>query len=543
MRIYYQLTTLDPVIVSQSNATTNNHECLDYIPGSAILGLIASKEYAKLSEEESWQVFHNGDVQFSPCYPLIANEIALPTPSSWHFKKGEEATRELEPNNPNSIEQYTPENVTNHAEINFERDELIQYKQCRTGYLTSQGKTQKVTKGYNTKTAINRDSGSAKKSQLFSYSYIEAEQNFIGWIDIAIKDELQKSNVENKIKQNLQGIARIGRSRNTEFGRVKLSITTVEQAKQIPNNKQLTLWCLSDVELVNSMGMPTLAPKCEDIHPDLKGITLNANKSFIRGNKVSRFNQKRQGLDTEQILINKGSILTFDLNNEQNIPDKILEVLNNKGIGINRQQGLGWVYVNPAWASLDKMNSDQSLFSPLKVTLADKTEPDAAKNNIVEDSPLTLWLQEKVEQQDKVKGRQKKVNSLIQSIISLYDNARKYNGIIDSNEAGPSSSQWRRIGDIVRSHNDAKNENKWATLVFEGDNAICKANNDKLGWGINLQGTHGQTTFADEVNKLLEDKDIHTMRLLLEQLCDHDLSTFKDLQKIKLFYKNNAGSQ
>ncbi len=90
MRFYYTLKTLEPVIVSKTTATTN-HQGLDHISGSAILGLAASDLYPQLSQQPdlTWSLFHSGEVQFGPCYPLVGNELSLPTPASWHFEKGE----------------------------------------------------------------------------------------------------------------------------------------------------------------------------------------------------------------------------------------------------------------------------------------------------------------------------------------------------------------------------------------------------------------------------------------------------------------------
>ncbi len=50
MRFYYTLKTLEPVIVSKTTATTN-HQGLDHISGSAILGLVASDLYPQLSQQ------------------------------------------------------------------------------------------------------------------------------------------------------------------------------------------------------------------------------------------------------------------------------------------------------------------------------------------------------------------------------------------------------------------------------------------------------------------------------------------------------------
>jgi CRISPR-associated protein Csx10 len=175
MRLYYQLTTIDPIIVSQTSATTNNHECLDYIPGSAILGALASQHYTDLSAEQSWQAFHTSGCRFSPCYAVKDQQASLPVPASWHFAKGKTLTE----NN----KKIAKDVVTNHAHSDFKREPTTQYKQWRDAYITASGFQAEVTKGLSTKTAIDTTKGSAKKSMLFSYSYLDAKQNFIGWID------------------------------------------------------------------------------------------------------------------------------------------------------------------------------------------------------------------------------------------------------------------------------------------------------------------------------------------------------------------------
>ncbi|AXY00924.1 hypothetical protein D1115_06475 [Vibrio alfacsensis] len=112
MRFYYILKTLEPVIVSKTTATTTNHQALDHISGSAVLGLVASDIYPQKAHDSdlTWSLFHSGEVQFGPCYPLIDGELSLPTPASWHFEKGEKVVNKG---------RYQGEKITNHA--NFER--------------------------------------------------------------------------------------------------------------------------------------------------------------------------------------------------------------------------------------------------------------------------------------------------------------------------------------------------------------------------------------------------------------------------------------
>lgn len=519
MRIYYTLTTIDPIIVSQSSATTNMHQCLDYIPGSSILGAFANQHYANYSTEQNWQVFHNGQVKFSPCYLVVGNEISLPTPASWNITKNSNAT---------SQGKYDTSVLTNHSANDFTRKPGVQYKQCRNSYINSAGSIARVLLGNTTKTAINNKTGAAEEGQLFTYRYIEEGQTFAGWIDLQQTD----NNIQADIKTLLSSQLRIGRSRNTEFGRVQLNIVEHHDEPDIINNqKELTLWCLSDVELLSENGSPTLTPNGINTHSVLAGAKINAAKTFIRSTTVSRFNQKRQGLDTEQKLIAKGSVLTFTL--EEPLSKNNLHTLHNEGIGINKQYGLGWVSVNPDWAKNAEMSTD-ALFTGFSIHNSyTSSYASATPNN---PTALMQWLQYKIDDQTTNIENQDKVNYLIIDIVALYNQARQYSHILHSNEAGPSSTQWRRISEKVRG-----NHTQWQHNVFDGEQAICKANNDELGWGIVLPEAVGQTTFADKITTLLKPQNINVMRLLLEQLCRYDLSTWRGLKNIQKEYELTSG--
>lgn len=504
MRLYYTLTTIDPVIVSQTNTTTNNHECLDHIPGSAILGMLAAQHYQDLSPEQSWQAFHSGSCRFSPCYPVVGEQICLPTPASWHFGKGQEAI---------ISQQYNGAVISNHSAPDFVRDAVMQYKQCRDGYLNSAGNAANIQQGLSTKTAINRLNGRASDGQLFSYAYLNAGQTFAGFI------ECEDESLLTLFEISLNKIQRIGRSRNVEFGRVDLKVSDATSTFTPMPTKTLIIWCLSDCELLNMYGVPTLNPKANDIHPLLQNTHLNRSLSFIRHTKVSRFNQQRQGADSEQILIAKGSVLVFD--SETPIPREVQADIAQKGIGINQQQGLGWVQVNPLWANMAKLQV-HSLFEGIKLS---QSERPSDVRDTQTNSALINWVKERVTLASDKFETQNEVNAALSQIYAFYRNARSYHNIINSNEAGPSSSQWRRIADKVRATNHS-----WTQGVFVGEQAICKAYNDELGWGISWHNRQKQTDFASEIKLLLEDKSIVFMRLLLEKLCRFDISTYRGMK-------------
>ncbi|MGD6740195.1 RAMP superfamily CRISPR-associated protein [Photobacterium leiognathi subsp. mandapamensis] len=495
MRVFYALTTIDPIIVSQSAATTNNHQGLDYIPGSAMLGLVASRLYSELTDENSWQLFHSGKVQFSPAYPVVEQQVSLPIPASWHFAKGDAMT-ENGSINPMLLNQA----------LDFTRDENVQYKQCRQGYVTANGAVATVKQGVVTKTALDRQTGSVKEGSLFLYSYLDAKQTFMGWIDCGSEDE------KSRIETVLAGTHRLGRSRGSEFGRVKIECIEAPQwPESQPIKNRLVLWCVSDCQCVNQWGIPTYTPELTDLVPGTNG-RLNTAQSFIRTTTVSRFNQKRQGFDSEQALIAKGSVLVFD---EVRISDEQLNALGSKGIGINRQQGLGWVMVNPAWASKATLATD-ALFSPIACHHVVKQKNVAAVN-----TPLMAWVTRQQHLKHSVVDNIEKAKSVFSALMSDLQTARAYNHVAESYEFGPSSTQWRRIADVLRHNSD---DATWKIALFDTKHGICKTEGDDFGWGIAWDNGNGFVNFSERFKTHIALMTVAQMRELLEMLCRYDIS-------------------
>ncbi|HFQ5063150.1 TPA: hypothetical protein ACGUVR_001631 [Vibrio vulnificus] len=508
MKIYYALTTLDSLVLSQTNATTNNHQVLDYIPGSAVLGALAGKLYDSLTDEQSWHLFHSGKVQFGPAYCEIDGEMGWPIPASWHYPKGEAVFEH------NSLTQH----VENQAGIDaLDLDEAVQFKQCRSGYINSRGKQGSVKQGMVTKTALNRESGAVKDGSLFSYAYLAKGQRFIGWV------ECDSAEYYDLLEGSLVGQHRIGRSRGTEFGRVSIELLAAPDVLPVSLNERLVLWCLSDCQCVDFQGMPTFTPELCDLVLGAKG-TLNQQQSFIRSNSITRFNQKRGGFDSEQLVISKGSVLVFD---DVELCEDQLHQLSGQGIGLNRQQGLGWVAVNPSWA-YQKGLSEQPLFAAPSFELSSLAAKSAVAAS-AENSPLIAWIEQQADRQNQHAMELDGAKSLLQAIILAYVSVRKYNRVIHSHQAGPSSSQWRRIAELLR-----EGRLDWQALLFDKKNGICNASNDPLGWGITWHDGQHYVTFSEYFQGLLEQSEVQLsvsqMRRFLEQLCRYDLSVYQELK-------------
>lgn len=510
MRLYYTLTNVDPLIISQTSATTNNHLSLDHIPGSAILGALASQFYAEGDEQTGFALFQTGACRFGPAYPVFPQsttsekvkegEIALPTPAAWHTEK-HDATA-----------------LTNHVAPSFQRDDAKQYKQRRNGYITHQNQEVEIEETLTTRTALEENASKVADGQLFTYATIKPGHVFAGWIDVDDEAHLDI------LRPLLQGDLYIGRSRSGEFGRVTVQLVKnspqIEPPKALANHR-LVLWCLSDVALVDENGLPTLSPQPQHLHPELTGA-LDAANTFVRHHKVRRFNRARGGFDSEQQLLTRGSVLSFVLDEAPS--EAVLKEIAEQGIGMQRQHGLGWVAVNPSWVESPEPASQQ-LFAPIRVPLpqANTVAPD-------DSSLLIKWVVAQQGGAEVLRGRREKVVELCRDIYDAYRNARSYNNIAPVHQAGPSRSQWERLN--TEAKNNAKN---WQSVAFEGEAAICKAKNDELGWGLDWQQDADHVNFSSFAKTLMEKQDAATLRLFLEELCRYDLSTYSGLKEFNTY--------
>lgn len=509
MKFLVTLKNQDPLVLNESSATSGHRGCLDYIPGSAMLGAIASSHYAEAEQQGiAWDIFHSGCVSFGNAYLVKNNQRCLPAPLSFHYPKGE------------------PSHDSQHW-VNFTQKESIgvgvQYQQLRSAFIDSQGTIQRPRKNITVKTAIDSATGTAAESQLFQYEFLEPGQTFAAVISI---DETASEATAAFVKQAVNALKgqqiRLGKSRNSEFGRV--DIIDVQPYKNDPNPARdtLVIWCLSDAEVVDANGVTTLAPSANDLGlaTDAK---LDKTRSFVRELTLSRFNQARQGFDSEQRLISKGSVLVYQLNSPLSEADchKLSD-----GIGRNRAAGFGRVMINPAWAQ--KADLTSPFFTPITVNQA------AEKPLQTPATPLIKWLSAQATVKQQVQSAHDAAQTAEYKIAECYQQARSYNRISPAHQAGPSATQWRRIQELFR-----QGASNWLAQCFEGDHAICKAQNDPIGWGIKWQAdATGFISMSEAVKSIVAPLSSEALGLLLERITRHDLSTVKGLAH----YRNDRES-
>ncbi|KOR32994.1 hypothetical protein TI05_03770 [Achromatium sp. WMS3] len=300
-------------VFSNRSATVGGHKGLNYIPGSALLGAVAAKLYPQLSKADAFTVFHSGKIRFGNGLPIAATgEIAWPMPMCWHQLK----EQQIEQDGQLLAERiWYGNNIPNH---NYR-----QLQQIRTGYVTASGKLVKPHQKIHIKTAIDPEYGVARETNIFGYQTLTAQQRFVSHITAtaAVSDALWY-----KVQQIFTEPLLLGRSRSAEYGLANSTLRELKDPFLIPNSldnlnsvtdstpsdtKQIVLWLLSDLVVLDAYGQPTLTPR-----PEWMGLPkgqLNLEQSYVSTRRYSPWNAYRNSHDIERQALSQGSILTFDL--------------------------------------------------------------------------------------------------------------------------------------------------------------------------------------------------------------------------------------
>lgn len=517
MKRFFQVTLNDAVVLSYQAGSSHNHLCLDYIPGTTLLGALAAQFYSQQQNNDqaalAMELFHNGSVRFGPCYPVASSLLSLPVPASWYGIKGQPVVSQKD-----GQAELCTQHVSNQASADFRRDELLQYQQCRDGFVTPDGALADVKQLWFTKTAIDETTGKAKNSQLFNYAALEAGQVFIGWIDCSDQHWQQ-------LAPMLQGQHRIGRSKGSEFGRISIMLLpeAVEPAPECAG-RQLTLWCVSDLQVLDAQGQPSYTPKLNELLPDagLPAVSLQPELSFVRTRQQSLFNQKRAGADSEQLFIQKGSVLVYRL--EQPLSAQQLQQL-SQGVGINQQQGLGWVRVNPSWAM-------QSTLTGTLDTL--RIAPLAAVNAQADKAPATAlirWLHAKAGSNAVAGQNNEQALQLVRELVQGYLVARRYSGILHAQTYGPNRTQWQRVATLLKEQDSNWRDTTFGTGSGNKAHHIAKAENDPYGWGISWDNGERFISYASYCQAVFANKDDAAVLRALELLGRYDVSNYAALKK------------
>ena len=492
---FFEIDLQQPVIISQQVATVGVHQSLDYISGSALLGLAATRLYNRLSAEDAFMLFHSGKVRFLDALPSQNGEMAYPVPFALHHYKGESY----------SVNQQMLNDTVFNLASNFATDKTKQPVQLRNFYLTASGRRITPQKEQTLKTAIDASQNRAAKAQLFGYEALSAGQKFRFAVqaDNDVGDALWQ-----ELLNSLTGLAHLGRSRSAQFGKVKIcQLPTAEMPSQDSQNDTLLLWLVSDMQL-QQQGQATLLPepKCLGLP---EGTIWKKDKSFIRHRRYSMFNAYRKHYDKEKQVICRGSVLSYQLPASMTAQDKqqLFKKL-QAGIGLGCECGLGQVLINPTvlYAEHPKWQALTKIEQPQKI----------AKQPVY--SVLTQVLQHRLQQATGDLLATQEAYRIFEQLCHKFAIARQFYAL--SNGQGfadgeyPSRSQFGSLKDLANQYrnnptglwqalSNTENGALHISTVGSNDNPQSARKYNSSGWGLSY-GTATNETLGDWLKSELD---------------------------------------
>ena len=454
----FDIVLKQPLIISQQAASAGAHQSLDYVPGSVLLGLVASRLYARLDADSAWMVFHSGQIRFGDALPLSENrEIGYPMPLCWHGYKGE-VTRRLGYLIADCL--FDPSGG--------ETDSRRQPVQLRSGYTTESGFVLNPTCQQTLKTAIDRKTGMAAESQLFGYEALSTGQRYRFTLSA---DTDFPATLWQEIQNHLAGVAHLGRSRSAQFGLVQITplASRTSPSTATRADATLTLWLLSDL-LLEKHGQPCLIP-----YPDLLGLPKGSHwlneRSFLRSRRYSAYNAYRRHYDSERQVICRGSVLRYKLPRPLSTDEtKTLQ----QGLGLQIESGLGAVWINPPMLDAAHPRFAAPIASPSTAT-GTLAQPD---------TPLLRALALRRQRRIGDIEPEEQALTLFKGLRERIHDARRYAalGVGIPLETAPGRSQWGRFKELASNHRNDPAA-LWAALTNERDGMLRARSGWELRYG------------------------------------------------------------
>ena len=525
--IYFSIHADANLIFSESPKSLQSHKVVDYIPGSAVWGALASRLYQSdnYDEQQLWELLQNEHLQVLNGYKAVKQNSldlrSLPVPLSWN--KNKYACQKDFHRIYNTTKAWPDINP-------------FQPKQQRGGYVGGQ-QIIDITTETTVKTAIDFTTKAAKEGHLYGYQSIAKEQCFI--MPLRVDDNYICSDLQTRIIRHLTAITHLGRSRSGEFGQV--SITQLPAPVKIPVNvnvesKDTVIWCTSDIYLPN--GLDPIAPFKFCGISSLDNVQIDWSRSAVQRKQIRLYNRKRAGFDSVLDVLTKGSVLVLT----QPIPHDTAQLLQAHGLGRKRQLGLGEVVVNPVWSQFAELDlqlqiSQDNTSKTLVFSGIDFPEaPGFAATTTNEvlpivDSIFITRLREKQARDEIVVG----VNStLLFDIATFIQSARQQSADVLPNVAfGPSPSQWRKI--VRHCERFKGNQKKMFTGLFAQVDPVI--NHKIKDWQICLKDG---TTLINHLELLWQNHSVATIQKVAKTLAQFDTSNNNGLHRLTQFNQQHV---
>ena len=413
----FEITFKSPIILQASSNTQGKMSSLDFIPGSAFLGMVASR-YSDFSDP--FKIFHSGAVKFCDATPIKDGKEFFKIPLSYFHEK------------------LDGSKIYNHHLLSREESEkFTQLKQMRSGYINDEKEKLSLKYEYSQKSAYDKERRRSMASQMYGY---EAFRAGMKWrFSVKFDANVSKDDI-NRAKETLERSTRLGKSKSAEYGAVEIKFigeNTDEIQSFTPPEGYTFVYAKSRLALIDENGNPSYDVKY--ILPNLDDDKVKYEKTQIRISNFTPYNGARSTKDYERACINKGSVIAL-----KNLSAEQIAALKN-GVGAYLSEGFGEVLINP-WF----LNGGDAKNNPIEFQKEAETEHSTKEIPIQSD--LAKFLKQKQTTKDQALEIAERVADFIKSHKDKFSKISK--------------SQWGAIRSICRdvATNDSVLDDKEAKI-------------------------------------------------------------------------------
>lgn len=413
----FEITFKSPVILQASSNTQGKMSSLDFIPGSAFLGMAASR-YGSFNDP--FKIFHSGAVKFCDASPIKEGKEFFKIPLSYFHEKLDSSK------------------IYNHHLLSHEEfEKFTQLKQMRSGYINDENEQLGLDLDFSQKSAYDKSKRHSKDSQMYGY---EAFRAGIKWrFSVKFEPSVSEDDI-NRVKEILEHSTRLGKSKSAEYGAVEIKFIgkdTDEIQSFTPPEGYTFVYAKSRLALIDENGNPSYDVKY--ILPNLSANSVDYKKTQIRISNFTPYNGTRNTKDYERACINKGSVIAL-----KNLSAEQITALKN-GAGAYLSEGFGEVLINP-WF----LDGGDAKDNPIEFQKEAQTECSTGKIPIQSD--LAKFLKQKQTTKDQALEIAERVADFIKSHKDKFSKISK--------------SQWGAIRSICRdvATNDSVLDDKEAKI-------------------------------------------------------------------------------
>lgn len=435
------LTLVDPVVATAEAASAGRPETLTYLPGAMLLGAFAARNYSKFDARNlAFEVFHSGTVRFGDALPLDdRGHIGFPVPASLHHPK-----------------HLYKRDIRGAVNFGRARRGDVQYKQLRDKEITTSGDQIDVARVAAMKTAIDPATGRAAEAQLFGIEALAVGQRF--WAEVSADDPTLLADVKASIPDG--SMLRLGRSRATEYGRVRAKWTSAppfpETSERSDQGEPRLIWALSDI---------VLDPEANDLSTalGLTGAQLDTERCFIRQRRVWPYNGYWGTRGQEHLVAQRGSVIALVEGGPPAGPGFA---------GLHRAIGCGRILTEPSFLNAEEFTPQTPCLGlGLDLSSAETTTDDCSGDSTTFDLLAARRRRTAIGTEREAFARQ-----ALDELGRLYFDAADLAGE-DAGWVGPGPSQWSAVRSATVSHDVSG-------ALFGAEKGLARAS-DRV-WGASV---------------------------------------------------------